>query len=349
MSDTREILRRGLGDYGPPTDGYERVLGRRDRRRRNQRLAAGALGIVVFLIVAVGLATILALDEPREPANRNTQVDEPTQRWTDVWLIDVATGERRSGPELGPAMSHLAVSPDGTKVAYILQTASDPELVAVADIDGSDVRAYPRTESPEGAKTPSWSPDGSTIVYQAKGIGSEVGDLFLLDVGSGEVRQLTELEPVSDYYPLMSPTFGVGGDSVVFALPASKGPVGWDLWSVPVAGGDPTLIRRDAGLVDASPDGERITFVDIRIDDGEFTTGDLWMANADGTDAERLVDGQVSMSRWSPVGTRILYADETVDALKVLDLATGETLGIPSAADWSDWFDDGTLIVDARE
>ena len=127
MNDTRDILRRGLGDYGSPTDGYERVLRRRDRRRRNQRIAAGALGVVVFFAVAVGLATILALDEHKQPANRPTEVDGPVTRpWTDVWLIDVTTGERRSGPELGNAMSHLAVSPNGTKVAYILEPEVGP-------------------------------------------------------------------------------------------------------------------------------------------------------------------------------------------------------------------------------
>ena len=347
MSDTREILRRGLGDYEEPTDGYERVLDRRDRRRRNQRIAAAALGIVVFLVVAVGLATILTLDEPRQPANRNEPRPQP---WTDVWLIDVASGERRAGPELGPAVSILAVSADGTKLAYILETASDPDLVAVADIDGSNVRVYPRTEAPDGAKSPSWSPDGSTIVYQGKGLTREVnGELFLLDVTSGRVRQLTDLEPVPGDFPIMSPAFDPVGGAVLFTMPTSTNPPRLHLWSVSVTGGDPSLVRRDTGLVDASPDGARISFVDVlSITEGEFMTGDLWIADADGSDAQRLVDGHVSTSRWSPDGTRILYADEELDAMMIVDLATGETVQLPWAAGGADWFDDGTVIVDAR-
>ena len=351
MSDIREILRRGLGDYEEPTDGYERVLDRLDRRRRNQRLAAAALGIVVFVVVAVGLATVLTLDGPRQPANRTTQVDEPgPQPWADVLLIDVSTGERRSGPELGPAVSSLAVSPDGTKLAYILERASEPDLVAVADVDGSNVRIFPSTEAPDGPKSPSWSPDGSTIVYQGKGLTRKVnGDLFLLDVASGRVRQLTDLEPVPGDFPIMSPAFDPVGDAVLFTMPTSTSPPRLHLWSVPVTGGDPSLVRRNTGLVDASPDGARISFVDVlRITEGEFITGDLWIADADGSDAQRLVDARVSTSRWSPDAARILYADEELDAMMIVDLATGETVQVPWAAGGADWFDDGTVIVDAR-
>ena len=56
MSDVRTILERGVGGATPPPDGLERMLRRRDRKRRNQRLAAGAIGIAVF-VAAVWFVT----------------------------------------------------------------------------------------------------------------------------------------------------------------------------------------------------------------------------------------------------------------------------------------------------
>src|SRR4029453_8522622 len=43
MSDLRAILERGVGGATPPPDGFERMLRRRDRKRRNQRIAAGVV------------------------------------------------------------------------------------------------------------------------------------------------------------------------------------------------------------------------------------------------------------------------------------------------------------------
>jgi len=56
MSDTRDLLRRGLGDYEPTEGGLELVLRRRDRRRRNQRISAM---IVVFAILGIGAAVFI--------------------------------------------------------------------------------------------------------------------------------------------------------------------------------------------------------------------------------------------------------------------------------------------------
>lgn len=49
MSDTRELLRRGVEGFEPMPDAFERVLARRDRKRRNRRITAGVVGIAVFV------------------------------------------------------------------------------------------------------------------------------------------------------------------------------------------------------------------------------------------------------------------------------------------------------------
>src|SRR4249920_3800015 len=53
MSDVRAILERGVGGATPPPDGYERMLRRRDRKRRNQRITAGVVGVAIALAAFV--------------------------------------------------------------------------------------------------------------------------------------------------------------------------------------------------------------------------------------------------------------------------------------------------------
>jgi hypothetical protein len=72
VSETKELLRRGVGEFEPMPDAFDRVLARRDRKRRNQRAAAGVLGIAVFALAAIGFVRLLGSErtpagEPRSP------------------------------------------------------------------------------------------------------------------------------------------------------------------------------------------------------------------------------------------------------------------------------------------
>ncbi len=49
MSDTRKILEQGVGSFSPHPGGYERVLGRRSRKRRNETIAT----ILVALAITI--------------------------------------------------------------------------------------------------------------------------------------------------------------------------------------------------------------------------------------------------------------------------------------------------------
>jgi len=72
VSETKELLRRGVGEFEPMPNAFDRVLVRRDRKRRNQRVAAGVLGIAVFALAAVGFVRLLGSErtpagDPRSP------------------------------------------------------------------------------------------------------------------------------------------------------------------------------------------------------------------------------------------------------------------------------------------
>jgi hypothetical protein len=91
VSETKELLRRGVGEFEPMPDAFDRVLARRDRKRRNQRAAAGVLGIAVFALAAIGFVRLLGSErtpagEPRSPFEgtwvSTTDADGGTQTMT---------------------------------------------------------------------------------------------------------------------------------------------------------------------------------------------------------------------------------------------------------------------------
>jgi hypothetical protein len=56
MHDVKELYKTVTGQAPPKPDGFERMLRRRDRKRRNQRIAAAVVGIAVF-VAAVSATT----------------------------------------------------------------------------------------------------------------------------------------------------------------------------------------------------------------------------------------------------------------------------------------------------
>src|SRR5512132_3065998 len=76
MSDVRTILERGVGGATPPPDGFDRMLRRRDRKQRNQRITATVVGLVIAIgIAVVGSVVLRSAPEP-QPADRTRIVHE---------------------------------------------------------------------------------------------------------------------------------------------------------------------------------------------------------------------------------------------------------------------------------
>ena len=71
MIDEREVFERSFQRYEPEGGSFERLQRRRDRKRRNQRITAGVVGIAVFVVVAWGLGTRVGQDSTA-PAGQPT-------------------------------------------------------------------------------------------------------------------------------------------------------------------------------------------------------------------------------------------------------------------------------------
>lgn len=194
-------------------------------------------------------------------------------------------------------------SPDGATLAVVVLRSffpyADPGIGLMEPIEGAD----PITISPHGrgagVSAPSWSPDGTRIVYSASTGMSQPSAILVVDANGGTPDTLFADGSVNVY-----PDWSPNGDLIAFGSNVSGN---FDLWTLPITGGTPTQITHNPSRETSpkwSPDGSRIAFVsDLQ------STGDIWMMPAGGGDWIRVTAGPFTAGDpcWSPTGDAIAF------------------------------------------
>jgi Tol biopolymer transport system component len=349
----RAVAVMEMGTMQGPRD-LERFDRFRARRSRNRRIGAVVVGIAVPLAVIVGWI-FLSSDTPKV-AGRGTQQSLSPSSGKPVF-VDLRTGVITPLPDILPdsnfpyeEISSFRPSPDGTKLAFG-KCCSSAGPTFIANVDGTGVRRV----SPDIAVGASWSPDGSMLVYQGFHWMTDPGNLFVAALNTGEVRQITDFPPSKKDWWFMWPSFAPDGSTILFHMPRPHiGPSGqvWDLWSVPVSGGEPVLVRRNAGFGTYSPDGGTLAYlspmssVATGDDRGTIKPGQsaLWVVDAGGGLPLALVAREgLRWPTWSPDGTMIAYGVGT-NEIDVVDVATGQSTKVAEGGT-AEWLDDHMLIV----
>ena len=351
MPELREIYDMVAEQLPRAPGALERQRDRQQRFLRNRKL--GTIALSAVLVVVAILVVVLAETRVTERGGRtNEPAEQPTGTSPGVYLFDLDTGQRTPvGNVVSPGFESpgIAVSRDGSMVAY---AGNDPDgrfVIHVANTDGTNIRPLEKTARFGVPLGPEFSPDGSRIVYQAKGPGTLAGDIALLDVATGATTRVTDLQPAYSDLWYMGPHFGPDGRTIFFTSPRAGANQGSDLWSVPVSGGPPELVLRGAIGGRVSPDGERIVYFESNPSHDNPFLGDMWLARADGSNPQRVtgVQGDVFSARWSPDGTSIAFTEQASKSAYVVDPTTGEvTRVLDGITDrFPEWVDDHTWIV----
>jgi Tol biopolymer transport system component len=347
MNETKQLLERARAQFPPPTDVMDAILRRRDRKRRNQRIAAGVVGIAVALAVALGGASLLRsqpvpADEPQRISPAVPDVD---------YVIDLDTGQMTPLPDAiirslgGSVLSgHYAVSPDGSQLAYTGLGDGGMPQIFIAAIDGT--RVHQLTHTSRGATSSAWSPDGTKLAYEGSdNRPSGNGHLFVFDMATRDSTAL-DLGRIHPETPLGDPQFTPDGFSLLYTFLEGGVPV---VKTVPLDGGKSTILfglghgdvehARNASM---SPDGSLVTFIDR----GIIGPGPRMLANADGSELRRLTIGSCASSppgTWSSDGSRIVCWEG--NSIIVVDVPAETISGVAQGRE-AIWLDAHTLLVE---
>lgn len=315
MSDTRELLRPAVEGFEPTPDAFDRVLLRRDRKRRNRRVAAVVVGISVFAAAAVGLARLLA--------------SEPTPAIPEPQPAPV-----RNGTWVVVAAPHLDTDPDAEP-----WTRGDRPNLFVTGPDGSARLLVGSADDGLSQQCPAFSPDGSLLAY---GEGSPEGKTLVVSgfSSTGELQEPTLRIPMpaARSFVGVCPVWSPDGQRLATIAPG-RGVLIADL------DGTTSLVDLEAyGLreggdleLEWSPDGSQLAFL-VADAQGQQT---VWLVRADDGPAHPLAsdrDDHATQLEWTTDGRALVLAGDGIGnppTVTVIDAATEEATDVPLPEVWA--------------
>jgi dipeptidyl aminopeptidase/acylaminoacyl peptidase len=173
----------------------------------------------------------------------------------DVWIMNAdGTGQRPLVVQEGD-QRYPALSPDGRSLAYTSRSEGGTFDLWIAAADGTGARML--FDSGREDSAPAWSPDGRRIAFEVHGpVESTDGDIFVLDLESGKVEQLTSDPagaPIHDEGPAWSP------DGTMIAFTSERADPAGDVWIMRADGADPQRLTAN-DILDESPDWQPLPF-----------------------------------------------------------------------------------------
>jgi len=183
-----------------------------------------------------------------------------------LWLVDSDDGGARAILEDAAGESDPVWSPDGSRIAFLRRTDGRTDIWVV-NRDGTGARKV--TDDAEFERALTWSPDGTRIAYvrgQQWDVGDNRGqsgyqDLYVVDVASGKVEQLThETNPWDEYR--FEPAWSPDGKWIAYESNRSGQ---WlnDLWLVDPSTRQTIRVTSQVWVMSTpvwSPDGRHIAF-----------------------------------------------------------------------------------------
>jgi len=290
----------------------------------NKNFTLLGFSLILFLVACSSSTPIPLIDTPYLPANTSKPVAATATKIMDVPASGVLVfySDRDGNPEIysmnvdGSGLTRLTndpgfddspeISPDGRQIVF-LTARHDPQPrfpnlkyeIYTMDIDGGNLKRL--TSSDAAEDHPSWSPDGSKILFDADYDGDGFYEIYSMDQDGAHVTRLTMNES-NDQFADWSPD----GSQISFSSDRNGN---WDIFVMDADGSNQQALTDDPDweLFPAwSPDSSQIVFTGL-VPNSRNT--DVFLMNADGTDFRQLTDspGFDENPVFSPDGDQIAF------------------------------------------
>ena len=219
---------------------------------------------------------------------------------TDTYgsILDSSGSVLTSNDEAGPG-SNFRVSASVSPGTYYIRVRGYGSLTAGSYTLYADGQNQIRLTDHGWAGSPSWSPDGSRLVFVSDRDGNS--EIYVMDVDGQNQTRLT------DYDGWGAPVWSPDGSRLVFASDRDGNS---EIYVMDADGQNQTRLTDSDGWNGSpvwSPDGSRLAFESDR--DGN---SEIYVMDADGQNQTRLTDhdGWDTSPSWSPDGSRLAFVSD---------------------------------------
>ena len=198
------------------------------------------------------------------------------------------------------------------KIAFVKKGPDNVDYIHLMDTDGTNITRLTNNTFPEGY--PSWSPDGSQLVFEGYYNGVAI---YLIDADGTNQRRLSST-PAKD----VRPSWSHDGSKIVFSRVVSQTsePFPTSIMTMNLQNRKVTTILSSKGEFNIeprwSPDGSKITFMSNRAGGQHIFTMD-----PNGKNIKQITTvGRNGDPNWSPDGSRITFGSDRSGVVNVFTM-----------------------------
>lgn len=234
--------------------------------------------------------------EPKVAAKGQRMIYKSVTDHTRLWALDRCSNFGEPIPVVPStrADKHPALSADGKRLVFISDRSGFYELW-MKDLENDQLTKL--TDFKGGfVSLPSWSPDGTEIIFDARIEGEH--SIYIMEIATREMRSLDELKGDQ-----LNAHFSRDGKTLYFA---SNHLGDWQIYQQPVAGGELKQVTTKGGFRLQEGHDDQLYFV-------RSDTSGLWRLPEGGSKPTLFIPDfqSVDWGSWMPVADGILYLTRT--------------------------------------